>query len=163
MLMNLIGKDRQLEALVEKLCHRLRGASDERHCTDLSYCLTLVPYTDRTIQKLVDNIACFADKLNYAKLHKHLANIIIACKKQTKMNKVSSFSFDGSNRFWKARTPECCVFQQPWLNEIGTWLTWWRDCIIEILSWKSLLPLWNYYLISVELLSVSNFEIVLYL
>lgn len=92
MLMNLIGKDRQLEALVEKLCHRLRGASDERHCTDLSYCLTLVPYTDRTIQKLVDNIACFADKLNCAKLHKHFANIVIACKKQAKMNKVSRFS-----------------------------------------------------------------------
>lgn len=88
--MNLIGKDRQLEALVEKLCHRLRGASDERHCTDLSYCLTLVPYTDRTIQKLVDNIACFADKLNYAKLHKHFTTIVITCKKQTKMNKVSS-------------------------------------------------------------------------
>lgn len=93
MLMNLIGKDRQLEALVEKLCHRLRGASDERHCTDLSYCLTLVPYTDRTIQKLVDNIACFAEKLNYPKLHKHFTNIIIACKKQVKMTKVSGSAF----------------------------------------------------------------------
>lgn len=87
--MNLITKDRHLEALVEKLCHRLRGASDERQCIDLSFCLTLISHTDRTLQKLVDNIACYAEKLNYAKVHKNITSIIIACKKQAKLNKVN--------------------------------------------------------------------------
>lgn len=86
--MKLIVKDRHLEAIVEKLCHRFCGAADERQCIDLSYCLTLVSYTDRMVQKLIDNIACYAEKLNYARVHKNFTNIVIACKRQAKLNKV---------------------------------------------------------------------------
>lgn len=86
--MKLIVKDRHLEAIVEKLCHRFGGAADERQCIDLSYCLTLVTYTDRILQKLIDNIACYAEKLNCARVHKNFTNILIACKRQSKLNKV---------------------------------------------------------------------------
>ena len=88
--MKLITKDRHLESIVEKLCHRFAGAADERQCEDLSYCLALVPYTDRAFQKLVDNIVCYAEVLNHARVHKNFTNIIIICKKLSKVGKVSS-------------------------------------------------------------------------
>ncbi len=89
--MELILKDRLLESLVEKLCHRLRGAADERQSVDLSYCLTLIHHSDRTVQKLVDNIACYADKLSIPAVRRNFTTIIIAAKKQPKVNKVKMF------------------------------------------------------------------------
>uniref|UniRef100_A0A663LU14 Condensin complex subunit 1 n=1 Tax=Athene cunicularia TaxID=194338 RepID=A0A663LU14_ATHCN len=58
-----ITKDRQTESLVEKLCQRFRTARTERQYRDLSYCLTLLPLSDRGLHKLQDNFDCFADKL----------------------------------------------------------------------------------------------------
>uniref|UniRef100_A0A8C0EG81 Condensin complex subunit 1 n=1 Tax=Bubo bubo TaxID=30461 RepID=A0A8C0EG81_BUBBB len=62
-LFSYITKDRQTESLVEKLCQRFRTARTERQYRDLSYCLTLLPLSDRGLHKLQDNFDCFADKL----------------------------------------------------------------------------------------------------
>ncbi|XP_030902731.2 condensin complex subunit 1 isoform X2 [Melopsittacus undulatus] len=62
-LLSYITKDRQTESLVEKLCQRIRTASTQRQYQDLSYCLTLLPISERGLQKLQDNFDCFADKL----------------------------------------------------------------------------------------------------
>ncbi|NXL30673.1 CND1 protein, partial [Glaucidium brasilianum] len=62
-LFSYITKDRQTESLVEKLCQRFRTARTERQYQDLSYCLTLLPLSDRSLHKLQDNFDCFADKL----------------------------------------------------------------------------------------------------
>ncbi|XP_030313677.1 condensin complex subunit 1 isoform X1 [Calypte anna] len=62
-LFSYITKDRQTESLVEKLCQRFRTARTERQHRDLSYCLTLLPLTDRGLQKLQDNFDCYADKV----------------------------------------------------------------------------------------------------
>ncbi|NXK71392.1 CND1 protein, partial [Amazona guildingii] len=62
-LLSYITKDKQTESLVEKLCQRFRTARTERQYRDLSYCLTLLPISERGLQKLQDNFDCFADKL----------------------------------------------------------------------------------------------------
>ncbi|NXJ65560.1 CND1 protein, partial [Rostratula benghalensis] len=62
-LFSYITKDKQTESLVEKLCQRFRTVRTERQYRDLSYCLTLLPLSERGLQKLQDNFACFADKL----------------------------------------------------------------------------------------------------
>ncbi|KAM6144586.1 condensin complex subunit 1 [Phoenicopterus ruber ruber] len=62
-LFSYITKDRQTESLVEKLCQRFRTARTERQYRDLSYCLTLLPLSERGLHKLQDNFDCFADKL----------------------------------------------------------------------------------------------------
>ncbi|XP_065532366.1 condensin complex subunit 1 isoform X3 [Lathamus discolor] len=62
-LLSYITKDKQTESLVEKLCQRFRTARTERQYRDLSYCLTLLPISERGLQKLQDNYDCFADKL----------------------------------------------------------------------------------------------------
>ncbi|NWU98702.1 CND1 protein, partial [Upupa epops] len=62
-LFSYITKDKQTESLVEKLCQRFRIARTERQYRDLSYCLTLLPISERGLHKLQDNYNCFADKL----------------------------------------------------------------------------------------------------
>ncbi|NXE95196.1 CND1 protein, partial [Menura novaehollandiae] len=62
-LFSYITKDKQTESLVEKLCQRFRTARTERQYRDLSYCLTLLPVSERGLHKLQDNFDCFADKL----------------------------------------------------------------------------------------------------
>ncbi|XP_062489144.1 condensin complex subunit 1 isoform X2 [Pezoporus occidentalis] len=62
-LLSYITKDKQTESLVEKLCQRFRIARTERQYRDLSCCLTLLPISERGLQKLQDNFDCFADKL----------------------------------------------------------------------------------------------------
>ncbi|XP_059694143.1 condensin complex subunit 1 isoform X2 [Haemorhous mexicanus] len=64
-LFSYITKDKQTESLVEKLCQRFRTASTERQYQDLSYCLALLPVSERGLHKLQDNYDCFADKLQH--------------------------------------------------------------------------------------------------
>ncbi|NXY14960.1 CND1 protein, partial [Atrichornis clamosus] len=68
-LFSYITKDKQTENLVEKLCQRFRTARTERQYRDLSYCLTLLPVSERGIHKLQDNFDCFADKLQDAAVY----------------------------------------------------------------------------------------------
>ncbi|KAL8621609.1 hypothetical protein ACOMHN_036842 [Nucella lapillus] len=58
-----IQKDKLSESLVEKLCHRYRATVSERQWRDLSYCLSLLSYSEKSLRKLQENFACFADKL----------------------------------------------------------------------------------------------------
>ncbi|NXY48218.1 CND1 protein, partial [Ceuthmochares aereus] len=62
-LFSYITKDKQTESLVEKLCQRFRTVRTERQYRDLSFCLTLLPLSERGLRKLQDNFDCFADKL----------------------------------------------------------------------------------------------------
>ncbi|KAL4554468.1 hypothetical protein LXL04_039298 [Taraxacum kok-saghyz] len=49
-----IKKDKQMEALVEKLCHRFSGVTDARQWENISYCLSQLSFTDKGIKKLID-------------------------------------------------------------------------------------------------------------
>ncbi|XP_022328669.2 condensin complex subunit 1-like isoform X1 [Crassostrea virginica] len=62
-LFSFIQKDRQCESLVEKLCHRFRGTKTDRQWRDLSFCLSMMSYSEKSIRKLQENFACFGDKL----------------------------------------------------------------------------------------------------
>ena len=58
-----IQKDKHCESLVEKLCHRYRATRVDRQWRDLSYCLSMLSYSEKSIAKLHENFMCFADKL----------------------------------------------------------------------------------------------------
>ncbi|KAM3965310.1 LOW QUALITY PROTEIN: CAP-D2 condensin subunit [Aphomia sociella] len=60
---SLIQKDRQMEALVEKLCQRFKLSTEERQWRDLAYCLSLFSYNERSLRKLIENLDCYKDKL----------------------------------------------------------------------------------------------------
>nr|XP_031863717.1 uncharacterized protein CI109_000969 [Kwoniella shandongensis]KAA5530789.1 hypothetical protein CI109_000969 [Kwoniella shandongensis] len=60
-----IEKDKQAEALVEKLCQRFRLATDERQWRDISFCLSLLPFkSERSMKKLIEGLPFYQDKLH---------------------------------------------------------------------------------------------------
>ncbi|XP_067659519.1 condensin complex subunit 1-like [Haliotis asinina] len=59
-----IQKDKQCESLVEKICHRFRATRVERQSRDLSFCLSMLSYNEKSIRKLQENFSCYADKLS---------------------------------------------------------------------------------------------------
>ncbi|KPJ08507.1 Condensin complex subunit 1 [Papilio machaon] len=61
---SLIQKDRQMEALIEKLCQRFKLSTEERQWRDLAYCLSLFTYNERSLRKLIENMDCYKDKLH---------------------------------------------------------------------------------------------------
>ncbi|CAK1551134.1 unnamed protein product [Leptosia nina] len=61
---SLIQKDRQMEALIEKLCQRFKLSTEERQWRDLAYCLSLFSYNERSLRKLIENLDCYKDKLH---------------------------------------------------------------------------------------------------
>ncbi|CAH0398311.1 unnamed protein product [Chilo suppressalis] len=63
---SLIQKDRQMEALIEKLCQRFKLSTEERQWRDLAYCLSLFSYNERSLKKLIENLDCYKDKLHCA-------------------------------------------------------------------------------------------------
>lgn len=80
-----IKRERQMEGLLEKLCHRIRQTSSLRHAQDLAFCLTLINYGgERTTRKLIDLLPMYKDKLVDFTVYSH---IMEAVQKALKMAK----------------------------------------------------------------------------
>ncbi|XP_035829509.1 condensin complex subunit 1, partial [Aplysia californica] len=71
-----IEKSKHCESLAEKLCHRFRAVRTERQVRDLSFCLSQLSYTEKGIGKLMENFACFADKLVDQAVYGHFCQIL---------------------------------------------------------------------------------------
>ncbi|XP_013415078.1 condensin complex subunit 1-like isoform X2 [Lingula anatina] len=83
-LFSFIQKDKQCESLVEKLCHRFRATRTERQWRDLSFCLSMLSYNEKSIRKLQENFACFGDKLHEEEVYSCFTTIISGAKKFAK-------------------------------------------------------------------------------
>ncbi|XP_072035794.1 LOW QUALITY PROTEIN: condensin complex subunit 1-like [Amphiura filiformis] len=79
-----IHKDRQADALVEKLCHRFRTTRTERQPQDLAFCLALLNYSEKGMRKLQENFACYADKVSDPDVFASFTSILGKAKKFTK-------------------------------------------------------------------------------
>ncbi|XP_041377786.1 condensin complex subunit 1-like [Gigantopelta aegis] len=75
-LFSFIQKDKQCESLVEKLCHRFRATRIERQWRDLSYCLSMLSYNEKSLRKLQENFACFSDKLHDNRVYSCFTSIV---------------------------------------------------------------------------------------
>jgi len=71
-------KDKQAEAIIEKLCQRFRLATDERQWRDIAFCLSLLPYkSERSMKKLIEGYVntllhelitvCHSTRISYMK------------------------------------------------------------------------------------------------
>lgn len=81
-LFELIEKERQTVCLTEKLCQRFKVAENEREWSGLSYCLTLVQISDKSVAKIFENIACFSDKLVIDRVYENFQQLIANIRKQ---------------------------------------------------------------------------------
>ncbi|XP_053379231.1 condensin complex subunit 1-like [Mercenaria mercenaria] len=75
-LFSFIQKDKHCESLVEKLCHRYRATRVDRQWRDLSFCLSMLSYSEKSIAKLHENFMCFADKLADEEVYNCFCTII---------------------------------------------------------------------------------------
>ncbi|KAL4220856.1 meiotic chromosome condensation [Mactra antiquata] len=71
-----IQKDKHCESLVEKLCHRYRATRVDRQWRDLSFCLSMLSFSEKSIAKLHENFMCFADKLADEEVYSCFTSII---------------------------------------------------------------------------------------
>ncbi|GMK54239.1 hypothetical protein CspeluHIS016_0108250 [Cutaneotrichosporon spelunceum] len=72
-----IEKEKQAEAIIEKLCQRFRLASDERQWRDIAFCLSLLPFkSERSMKKLIEGLPFYADKLAEETVFKRFTEIL---------------------------------------------------------------------------------------
>ncbi|CAD0201294.1 unnamed protein product [Chrysodeixis includens] len=81
---SLIQKDRQMEALVEKLCQRFKLSTEERQWRDIAYCLSLFTYNERSLKKLIENLDCYKDKLHCSGVMESFNTLMNATAKMAK-------------------------------------------------------------------------------
>ncbi|KAK4412876.1 Condensin complex subunit [Sesamum alatum] len=79
-----IKKDKQMEALVEKLCNRFTGVSDIRQWEYISYCLSQLAFTEKSMRKLMESFKAYEHVLSEDTVMEHFRNIINKGKKFAK-------------------------------------------------------------------------------
>ncbi|KAH7430593.1 hypothetical protein KP509_08G005100 [Ceratopteris richardii] len=79
-----IKKDKQMEGLIEKLCHRFVGSTDPRQWQNIAYCLSQLTFTDKGIKKLADQFKCYEHALAMDAVVTHFKAIISKAKKFVK-------------------------------------------------------------------------------
>jgi condensin complex subunit 1 len=82
-LIELIEKDKQTICLVEKLCQRFKLVDREREYNDLSFCLTQMQLSERSLGRICENLPCFADKLVFDQVYQNFLTVIANGKKLT--------------------------------------------------------------------------------
>ncbi|KAL0383464.1 UNVERIFIED_CONTAM: Condensin complex subunit [Sesamum calycinum] len=79
-----IKKDKQMEALVEKLCNRFTGVSDIRQWEYISYCLSQLAFTEKSMRKLMESFKAYEHVLSEDTVMEKFRNIINKGKKFAK-------------------------------------------------------------------------------
>ncbi|KAH7667151.1 Condensin subunit 1/Condensin-2 complex subunit D3 protein [Dioscorea alata] len=83
-LINSIKKDKQMEALVEKLCNRFSGVSDKTQWECIVYCLSQLTFTEKGMKKLMESFKTYEHVLLEDSVVDHFKNIISKSKKFAK-------------------------------------------------------------------------------
>ncbi|KDP26245.1 hypothetical protein JCGZ_22491 [Jatropha curcas] len=79
-----IKKDKQMEALVEKLCNRFTGVTDVKQWEYISYCLSQLTFTEKGMRKLIDSFKSYEHVLSEDSVMDHFRSIINKGKKFAK-------------------------------------------------------------------------------
>ena len=73
-----IDKEKQAEAIVEKLCQRFRIATETRQWRDIAFCLSLLPFkSDKSMKKLEEALPLYQDKLVEPKVFARMNEILV--------------------------------------------------------------------------------------
>ncbi|KAK9148479.1 hypothetical protein Scep_007236 [Stephania cephalantha] len=83
-LISSIKKDKQMEALVEKLCHRFSGVTDAKQWEYISYCLSQLSFTEKGMKRLMESFKIYQHVLCEDSVMENFKNIIGKGKKFTK-------------------------------------------------------------------------------
>ncbi|KAK6149081.1 hypothetical protein DH2020_016606 [Rehmannia glutinosa] len=90
LILNDMMKDKQMESLVEKLCNRFTGVSDIRQWEYISYCLSQLAFTEKSMRKLMESFKAYEHVLSEDVVMENFRNIINKAKKFAKPELKSS-------------------------------------------------------------------------
>ncbi|KAJ3027417.1 UNVERIFIED_CONTAM: Condensin complex subunit [Siphonaria sp. JEL0065] len=89
-LFEFLKKDKQNESIIEKLCFRFKNAEDPRLWRDISFCISLVSFSnEKTVKKLIDALPLYQDKLHEPSVYKYIHDVIVKAKKLPKLDSKS--------------------------------------------------------------------------
>ncbi|XP_068224486.1 condensin complex subunit 1 [Palaemon carinicauda] len=80
----LLQKDKQLETLAEKLCHRFQATKTPRQWRDVAYCLSLLQYNEKSVRKLSESFAFYGDKLHEPEVFEFFLGILANARKNSR-------------------------------------------------------------------------------
>ena len=75
-LFGFVKRERQVESLVEKLCHRFRTTLEVSQWRLFAFCLHLLPLHERAIRRLGEQMPCYQDKLGDAEVHGYICDAL---------------------------------------------------------------------------------------
>ncbi len=83
-LFSFIEKDRQVESLVEKLCHRFPTTIDIKQWQDIAYCLSLLNYTEKSVKKLSESFKFYKEAIASEDVYNSFMAIVAKARKFAK-------------------------------------------------------------------------------
>uniref|UniRef100_A0A7S3ENE7 Condensin complex subunit 1 n=1 Tax=Rhodosorus marinus TaxID=101924 RepID=A0A7S3ENE7_9RHOD len=95
-LVSFLDKSRHVEGMVDKLCPRFRASDEVQEWRDLSFVLSLLPYQDRALRRLMDNFKTYADKLDDVEVRENFETIAARVKQLPKIDKALGAEFEAS-------------------------------------------------------------------
>ncbi|XP_011866970.1 PREDICTED: condensin complex subunit 1 [Vollenhovia emeryi] len=81
-ILGLMQKEKQIDTIIDKICARFKLAATERQWRDLSYCLSLLQFSGKSIQHLIESLPLLKEKIHYEPVLTALHSIIEQTKKK---------------------------------------------------------------------------------
>ncbi|XP_015126345.1 condensin complex subunit 1 [Diachasma alloeum] len=81
-ILGLLSKEKESDALLDKICQRLKMATTDRQCRDLAYCLSLLQLGKKGIATLISKLPLIKNKLHIREVQKALKDIVESARKK---------------------------------------------------------------------------------
>ncbi|XP_011702254.1 PREDICTED: condensin complex subunit 1 isoform X2 [Wasmannia auropunctata] len=81
-ILGLMQKEKQIDTIIDKICARFKLAGAERQWRDLSYCLSLLQFSGKSIRRLIESLPLLKEKIHYKPVLMALQSIIEQTKKK---------------------------------------------------------------------------------
>ncbi|XP_011062247.1 PREDICTED: condensin complex subunit 1 isoform X2 [Acromyrmex echinatior] len=81
-ILGLMQKEKQIDTIIDKICTRFKLAATERQWRDLSYCLSLLQFSGKSIRRLIESLPLLKEKIHYKPVLTALRSIIEQTKKK---------------------------------------------------------------------------------
>ncbi|XP_076281904.1 condensin complex subunit 1-like isoform X2 [Lasioglossum baleicum] len=92
-ILGLLQKEAHIDSIITKVCARFKFATTERKWRDFSYCLSLLPFSRKSLHHFTDSLPLLKEKIHNKEVLKTLQTIIEQTKKKPNM-KVASMELE---------------------------------------------------------------------
>ncbi|XP_076685668.1 CAP-D2 condensin subunit isoform X2 [Andrena cerasifolii] len=81
-ILDLLQKEKQIDAIIDKICARFKLATTERQWRDFAYCLSLLQFGSKSIRHLIESLPLLKEKIHHKQVLKALQSITEQAKKK---------------------------------------------------------------------------------